>query len=625
MSSESLKLIAYNTSFANDAHWSQLHPGLSESAAIVAKATEIYKNENKTEPNTFNELNDFFMKDADENGTNTEKDNKFKPVDITDENIKNAMKQKLGYFRMQLADSATNYLKTQMQTVGFVALIEQMIHVPINHQAYYGGVLAKSNLDLTQTYNYTVPYNGDVEVSIPPPEDGFNGKNKYFGILRRINQLNLYDIDGNGYDNATKNENKIVDDNATKNIIVYDNIVNVDSGKFGGAAEGIAIIVNNQVCSSDKLFVWKKSTHPNKIVGNSNGFKNEISDDKSVHYYSDDFGQVISRYRDSNKPNRIRLVRWLDGFADLGRPIILTAGLNNEILHIFVALHSVNIFNMAYLDDAFYGDDDTLSDEMRKNVKKLTKIGNLENTDEMDVLKKNIYTIIYTQIGKFISEAFEKVSEINIDKNTKIQLYLGGDFNDPEGEILSILLKNGVSFEIKGITYEIGFNSDSNLTSLYSCCANRDSQKNKKDPEKKDKAQIDQTVGPLENAFNRVFGQNTIGNSTTPIEPLPYDPQDFYKFETFGYNGDYALFGTNSNSSKFEIKLDIADSAFYKYDGDNKVMASDHLPVYATVVITKGGRRRRYSRVLKRNTKKGLPKKLRASRRKRRAYTYKKH
>ena len=55
-SQKTYNLFAYNTSFANDAHWSQLHFGLSESAAIVAKAIEIYTVYNGSQPEDFTPL-----------------------------------------------------------------------------------------------------------------------------------------------------------------------------------------------------------------------------------------------------------------------------------------------------------------------------------------------------------------------------------------------------------------------------------------------------------------------------------------------------------------------------------------------------------------------------------------
>jgi hypothetical protein len=208
---------------------------------------------------------------------------------------------------------------------------------------------------------------------------------------------------------------------------------------------------------------------------------------------------------------------------------------------------------------------------------------------------------------------------------------LGGDFNDPEGKILELLKNSGISFKIKSKEYKINFQIEYDRAHLFSCCANRDSQTNKKSPDKADKDQIELTVGTLENAFNRVLGKNKIGNKNTQLDPIPYDPINFYDSSTFGYNGDYALFGENVSSSKqFKLELDNSDTAYYKYDTQNlvkKVMASDHLPVVAKVPITgtpvsdvkieeaeptKGGRRRS-SRVLKRNTKKGLPKKRRVS------------
>ena len=50
--------ISYNTSWPNDAHFTQMHPGLSESAAIVAKAVKICKNK-ESEPKNYKELYEF--------------------------------------------------------------------------------------------------------------------------------------------------------------------------------------------------------------------------------------------------------------------------------------------------------------------------------------------------------------------------------------------------------------------------------------------------------------------------------------------------------------------------------------------------------------------------------------
>lgn len=77
---------------------------------------------------------------------------------------------------MQLADSATDYLSKKIKSnnnFAFVALIEQMIHVPEGNQAYYGGVLAKSNLDVILDKRYSYPdfvYLGD-DVKAKQPDN----------------------------------------------------------------------------------------------------------------------------------------------------------------------------------------------------------------------------------------------------------------------------------------------------------------------------------------------------------------------------------------------------------------------------------------------------------------------
>jgi hypothetical protein len=188
----------------------------------------------------------------------------------------------------------------------------------------------------------------------------------------------LYDIDGDGYGEQGDN---------TGHTIVYDNVVNVKSVSIGGAAEGIAIVVNNKVCKANELFDWDKSTHPNKIAGNTDFPNNTTSGGEKtinkVHYYSDDFGKVVYDYRDKSYPDRVRLVKKFDGNPDLGRPIILTAGVNNGILRVFVALHGVNIFNMTYLNDEFYDEDGELLENKRTTIKENSTLKKLENCPMM--------------------------------------------------------------------------------------------------------------------------------------------------------------------------------------------------------------------------------------------------
>ena len=646
-----MRLIAYNTSFANDAHWSQLHPGLSESAAIVAKAIDIFRNYNKNEddtpknPLTFDELNNLFMTD-----------DKFKPVDINDEQIQNAMKQKLGYLRMGMADSATDYIKKDLASTGFVALIEQMIHVPANHQAYYGGKISKANLDVVPVDKYK--YIGGTRPTSLNADDGENVttcKNKSFGILRRISKLgNIDDIDGNGYEPSSNNGT---------HIIVYDNLVNITNP--GGAAEGIAIIVNKDLVNS-KLLVWNASKHPNKQKCNANGFP--VKTTGTLHYFSDDFGQVVASDTKFIKSGVCQIAKAVDGLPDYGRPIILTAGVKGNELNIFLAIHSLNIFNLVWLSEEFINNhtgsnvekdiefikktkgievtDKTVFGEVVKycvlldkdineqdsRFTRLYKIGNsYGKTDKTDTETKNLkdlYDAVYKQIGNFINFAFKNLETDEYNKLSginRVNLFMGGDFNDPEGEILKRLLSTPIHLYISSKRFTVMFNTKIN-NQTKSCCANRDSQIDENRDIPSNKGKLGNSTGSLEVSYSRNFYTKNDENDMYP--------EKFHHPETFGYNGDYVLFGSGTNATASEDTIHynmIVDNGEYTavlkepFNSETKLIASDHLPVYATVTAAGGGRRRRYSmRVLKRHTKKGIPKKLRASRRKRRAHTYKK-
>ena len=656
-----LKLVAYNTSFANDAHYSQLHPGLSESAAIVAKAIDIYTaGNNGNAPNNFDEL------------TKTLMDEKYMPDDIKkDIKIQNAMKQKLGYLRMGMADAATDYIKKDLSTTGFVALIEQMIHVPESHQAYYGGVISKANLD---KFVGGHPYMGGTQPSSDEFAE-FTGKNKNFGILRRISRLgSVDDVDGNGYEESPSSTDKT-------HVIVYDNLVNI-TNPFG-AAEGIAIIVKNDLYNGE-LLKWKASEHPNKIKGNESKIPANI--EGTLHYFSDDFGQVVANEPTLNVEKVCKIAKALDGLPDYGRPIILTAGIKGTELNVFVAIHSLNIFNLVWLDDKFIRSNTTdFNDEKLAIIKefkksellkigksekdadteigkmtkgnsfgstvnycsvtsvdeiselfkesKLYKIGNsYGNPNRTETENKNLtslYDAVYEQLGNFIQSAFNSLDETEKTKLsgiTKVNLFLGGDFNDPEGEILKRLITKELKLKLTNkpdgytITFKTDITEDKIKDLVKSCCANRDSQ-TKANRELESNKNLGATVGSLEVSYSR----NSLINKDSANGTYP---EDFHRPKSFGYNGDYIVFGTSGTSDeKYGIVVDdTADTA--KIDsskfpsGDKLIIASDHLPVYAKVDVASsfisiaaasaGGGRRRVSP--RRKTRKGLMK-LKKSRR----------
>lgn len=655
---EQFKLVAYNTSFANDAHWSQLHPFLSESAAIVAKAIKIYKSDpaNNTDPENFDSLVTYFK--------NKNSDIK-KPEELNDDD----MSEQLGYVRMQLADSATNFLSTKLsENVSFVALIEQMIHVPSENAAYYdNGVGKKSDLTNPESKTKTT-------------------LNENYGILRRINKLGVDDIDNvsTGGDSKT-------------HAIVYDNVVNIDNN----TAEGIAIIVDKTKYLSDKFtpLKWQRSqlnvrqqlVKLNKLMSN---------EDKEIHFFSDDLGLLIQP-NDISNPTNVKFLK-MNGTFDYGRPIILTASFSSDTLNIFVALHNPNIFNLVYCENELMklikiSNDDILEQiiniknkDTTKNNEAITELNSLKSNilkivgdeNELDVfnsnllqillqkyrgdlfstqivkefcnknkisnitddgLLKTIYTTLNSGIVNFINSSIKASTNFgNIPQNCKCNVFLGGDFNDPRGLALRDIIMNGFKLNIEGLSLNnegqikffidgISSNDATNFEefrkNLSSCCANRDSQKYPQP--------ATDTLGSLEDAFYRVLGKPNNGKENKAY-PIDFDISD-----KFGYNGDYALFGTNYLSSETKFSISLQESNYKYSEPEGKVMASDHMPVYAEVSIPMstgtvntaagGGRRRRNScRSLKRKnlklyTKKCLPKKHRSSRHKRRAHTYKKH
>jgi len=664
-STELLKLVAYNTSFANDAHYSQLHNFLSESAAIVAKAIKIYKSDpaNTNDPENFDSLVNYF-----------------KTLDIKKPEEPNDadMSEQLGYVRMQLADSATKFISQRItvDNVSFVALIEQMIHVPSGNAAYYdNGVGRKSDLTNPESKTKTT-------------------LNENYGILRRITKLGVDDID-----------NVSTGDESKTHAILYDNVVNIDNN----TAEGIAIIVDKTKYLSDKFtpLKWKRSrfnvrqklVEVGKLTSNA---------DKDIRFISDDLGLLIQPYDISN-PKNVKFLK-MNGTFDYGRPIILTASFSSDTLNIFVALHNPNILNLVYCENKLMElvevnnieilreilknksadkskDNKDSIDELLKLISQTNNlIGNTRehsvfNSDLLKILLqkyrgelfstqkvkefcktykiseikdeqllKDIYTKLNSGIVEFIKSSIEKATNSKeIPPNCKCNVFLGGDFNDPRGLALRDIIMNGFTLSIEGLSLTNGGkiqfringlspedakdNSkfDNFRQTLFSCCANRDSQK-------APQPAVD-TLGSLEDAFYRVLGREQPIKDKKPKQNLKYQ-DNFDVSENFGYNGDYALFGTNylSDETKFNISLQESSYEHGTDETPQKVMASDHMPVYAEISIPvstvtiaaappqQGGRRRRYSiRALKRHTKKGLPKKLRASRRKRRARTYRKH
>lgn len=580
---------------------------MSESTSILAKAIKIYNNAHpddtikleygtkytKPSPTASKE-----EKDAYSSGINNDEqiDADYKKL-TSDANIG----EQLAYLRVRMSVRNTNYLNEVItKNVDFISLIEQVVHVGSNNHAYYDDFL-QNKLDL-----------GEEE-------------NNNYGILYRLKQMSsVEDIDEPSHIN-TESEHAYA--------CVYDTIVNCkapssSNPKLSLVAEGISIIYKKSIFGTNPvLAVWKNTSSESYKKLLINLLPEKEIQEKDVHYYSDDCGISIC-YDDTvefDKPldDQVDKLKFVNnrGVPDGGRPIIMTAGLNTDTksLIILVAIHGPNIPNLFK-----YGEHEKGPSKQLKN-----QFGN-----EIDAL----FDKVRTSISKFIDNGINSIDNkdrfVNIEK---VEVYLGGDFNDSRGLILKSLIEtdNGFSFKfsLNGYTptSAVKFSGYTDLTkpenvntpteaikqtqgrykSIFSCCANGDSLIDQK--------RVD--GNGLNRQGNGVFDKIHLYELSTfspNMKKLEFvDPMNF------GYNGDYALYGTNNGASSQQYMMIDMNP---KLKVDKLVYPSDHLPVISSTepkpFQISGGRRRRYSRrALKSKTRKGLP---RTSRRKRRAYSYRK-
>lgn len=474
------KLLSYNTSWVNDASINQLHNFLSESASIVAKARAL---------NRVGEI---------------ESDNK------------------LSTFRMELANKATDYIKEKMDSgYDFIALVEQTTHVPAD-PAQPG---SHANYDL-----FSKRWSELKGATVTNQQDIGNDNQKY-GILLRIDKLGLNDVSVKQLDSSKPYS------------VVYDQVIN-PTIPTGPGGEGIGIAFKTSLV--DTLLEWNQSTHPvrQRLLSNNYGilggadFTGSLNPDVDVHYYSDDMGDVVCY--DENR--KLKYYNASGKAADLGRPIIMTAGVKGPILQIFVSLHGPNIFNMKF---------DTTDENGNPTQKQLKNVVG-QNKYETEVT--NMFDSISQSIGAFITSGFKSATNKQVLSDvTTVNLFLGGDANDPLGQLLQSILSNGIKINIneKELNVKFTYTLSDNL---YSCCANADSIIKE--------MRITEGIG-----------------LTGPIEQKRDDkyPPEFYNPKFFGYKGDYALFGSYPTPQKYELKLDNIESQTYMKNPS--IIVSDHLPV----------------------------------------------
>ncbi len=452
-------------------------------------------------------------------------------------------RNELDEFRFSLANKATNYIKTVGINGAFDGINGAFDFIALIEQSMHVPKSDHANYDDVITNKFYI---------------GENTEN--FGFSKRLKDLGL-----SGSSTFT---------------VVYDNVIN---WAFK-AAEGIAIVYKTSLVSS--AFKWNFAENP--ALRND---KKLAKNFENVNFYSDDLGPYIC-YDDPKSANKNLIYSKVNGVADEGRPIILTGGILSEndknTLNLFVAAHGANILNLFVYDPS----EEKLQ---TKSVKKL----------EPDTLT-NLFQKLGSAITSFIQNGLDATAKVKIIPDIeKVNLFLGGDFNDAWGFILTGLMANGITLKINEKPFTVKFNypklkqrgtfGNGAGYDLLSCCANADSIKTPN-------TAVKNLLGPI------------VGNSEedyiTMAERMESYGDDFIKHENFGCNGDYALFGSTNDTTTYDLRVDNHPLQQIEKTKGDYVIASDHLPVISmpTTVATntKGGKHKRTKRRRNRRTARKL-------------------
>lgn len=549
-------LLSYNTSFVNDCHNNQLHPGLSESASLMQKAIEEYRDKGKGEA-TYEKL-----------------------VEQTD------FGESLENLRRAYDTRNTKYIKEKLdkKNMDFVSLIEQTIHVGKNnadyeHCYYVQETLPSTNLDLEYKYDKTG--------SIVEPT---NIKNEDYGFLKKLkafeNVLNISD------------ETKDIDVNDKyKYFCVFDTVMTIPP------KEGISMIFNKNLIDPGKILTWRNTDVPNRRKNIDKG-RLRKSDGKAqnleskVRFYSSDMGPPLcySDYDYEEMTGTVLQYKAPNGGTDAGRPLIIAGGIKEDTLVLFVAFHSPNFLNLSKKqEDGNYV--------------------NLLDPINRDSLEEDYKTLIVKFKTSFVGELDRAISKSGVEDNAyrHIDMYIGCDSNDAKGHFLYELVFN--SLKIKGKTIRFSMKRETKQAikdcgskipqppgskkmddvcdPFLACCANSDSQWNPT-------TNIEKT-GPLnKDLFDRVKDKEKY-------------KENFQKYGNFGYLGDYVLYGSSDQTVSAAYNNDMKKDVTIL--GDNTNIPSDHLPIIQerpNKPVTTGGKRR-----TRRRGRRSTRRKKKLSRRKR--------
>jgi hypothetical protein len=506
------KLMSYNTSWVLDCHENQI----DDNNFLSESAAIIAKMKVINKKVTYAEL-------------------------LNDRNYKDDLNE----FRMALADKATDYVKSKVDDkYDFIALIEQSMHVPENDHANYDPIM-KNIFDLE-----TATADNNTKTTQKKKVITYNEKkqNEEYGFLRRMKQLEIDKDNGNDTYN-----------------VAYDNGLN----GANRAGEGIAILYNKSLV--EKKLEWDQKENPAwKFIKKNAGtlykdikdeeitqVNNNLANKPPVNFCSDDLGPTIC-YENPNAESPKLVYSRKNGTSDEGRPIIITGGVvAKKILNLFIAAHGANIMNLCVYN----------VDEGKTQTNLVSK---LENKD-------SLFAKLSGAITNFIKSAIESVSNQEIlTEVEKVNIFLGGDFNDAKGFILRGLLENGIPLKVGNFDGTVNFNyakfksknsnNKENYPSIFSCCANCDSVIGGQDVG---------TLGPIIPSDS--------DDTEKLITRLGKYPPDFILQQNFANNGDYALFGSSYDKTEYDLILEQDDNSHAYVVGDKSVMASDHVPVISSI------------------------------------------
>ena len=630
------KLYHFNCSYLNDCDDNQLNGFLSETNSLIAKAIDI----NKLDGGKGKQI----VPDAVLN--NLDLDN-----------------NKLNDLRLKFADQISAYIANALnEDADFFSLVEQSIMVPE---------------DNNNEYNHAKYHFKDAEGTTLKNNPIVDEYEKY-GIARRIRNINdkrnasllLKNVcipqqsktskknetpekNETSKKNETPEEKKTSEENETseknetpKYLIVFDNVVNPDVPN----GEGIGMIFKQSLAPN--LLSWKAKDIPNKRTTLFTG-----DDNDDINYYSLDLGDEFSKTNQNFKKIttiKIDNVPYVTGTAaDKGRPLIMSIGYDDDNVNIFISFHGFNMVNIRDISTFNEIDEDNknLINEMIKAEKELKEIKDdqelvSENEKKLNKLKDNLNKLkdnlkpnlqlasefsapTDAEIKDFMAKllnTFEHTIKTALQDKTgillkedgerkQINLFMGGDANDPNGVLLEVLKKEGINVKFgddSPANFKITFNKlefNTQDDSLNTCCANCNSIKSWNPP-------------------NPCDGSSDINNARKEhiIEKKDMFPPKFYQAKNFKYKGDYAIYGSTNEVDQYVMQKDESDDEIYlkiddstRMNGENEILVSDHLPVKLIIkevekpAPKEGGKRR--TRRRRRSTRR----KRRMSRRRRRS------